>query len=385
MRKIITFFLIFLLVSLFFVSSSCAENSPFYKVTEYGYGEYRSMLNNAGDTAGYFTTDYTDPETGMSDTWTDTILWDKNNNPTYIGRDYSYTPGYRVYDINNSGQIAGDDYSASIWDKAKGISSIVSPGYSAAINEEGKVVGSYLVDDKARAFIWDKTSGIRDLGSMGGQDTKATDINYSGMVVGVSGSHGFIWDEHNGLRDISVLTGRSDLLYGGTPGLGAPSPVPIKINDAGTLLVNSASDSYIWNKYYGLVDIGSSLTNLNINNSDIIAGTKITGDLEHPWGPVSSLSFAFVWDKDKGILNLNDLLPDFMREGWDLVSVQAINDSGRILAFGYPKGTEWDSVDYRVGGRSFLLDPLVTPEPASMFLFGLGGAGMVLFRKRKRG
>jgi probable HAF family extracellular repeat protein len=172
---------------------------------------------------------------------------------------------------------------------------------TAITNSTGQVVGSAQTvagDPSAlHPFLWTAggTDGVpsnpqmKDLGSLvAGGNGWATDINDSGQVVGWSDSgqfdasgkpiqHAILW-QNGSMTDLRIPMGGNDL---------------------------------------------------TINNSAVVVG-----DEETTAGP----SHAFVWDRDHGVRDLNNLVPSNL--GAELRQASAANNQGQIVADG-PVGSTW--------------------------------------------
>lgn len=124
--------------------------------------------------------------------------------------------------INNAGQIAGYsavdnargfNYHGFVWSRATGIVDIgtLSGLGSAvlAINASGQVAGVSDFDvTYQHAISWTQAGGIVDLGTLGGTGSRALAINKQGVVVGLSdtprGSHAFLWTRALGMVDLNT-------------------------------------------------------------------------------------------------------------------------------------------------------------------------------------
>jgi probable HAF family extracellular repeat protein len=193
--------------------------------------------------------------------------------------------------INNAGQVAGYsavnnadgfNYHGFVWNKGSGmvdIGTLSGLGSAAlAMNAAGQVVGvSDTKDLNQHAIWWTREGGMVDLGTLGGTNSRALGVNRYGVVVGVSNTsagqfdyRAFLWTKAQGMVDLNkriphapaglVLTGAlaiSDtgaivagsnaglvLLKPGAGGTNAPVVGPITPGDpvaAGTRVAFSAS------------------------------------------------------------------------------------------------------------------------------------------------
>jgi probable HAF family extracellular repeat protein len=160
-----------------------------------------------------------------------------------------------------------------------------------------------------------------DLGTLGGTYSYAQALNNAGQVIGSSYLSG---GEHAFLY--SSGTGMVDLTLGGS------NSYAQALNDAGQV-------------------IGYSYTSGN------------------------AAQHAFLYS-DGAMTDLTSLLSSGF--GWQLNQVLGLNNQGRITGTGYFDGQL----------HAFQLSPeqinAVTPEPTSLALLGIGGAGMLLARRRSR-
>ncbi len=174
--------------------------------------------------------------------------------------------------------------------------------------------------DTERSSFW-SNGHVTDLGSLGGADTYETALNNDGVVVGASDlsgtvEHGFIW-QNGKMKDIGTLPGDS---WSGLTG----------INDLGVAIGDSGSGS-----------IG-----------DVV---------DHP----------VIWS-DGRLTPIASLIP--ADSGWDVQSLDDINDRDQIVGLGLFDGQE----------RAFLLTPATAqfiPEPSAM---GLACGALVLLRRARR-
>lgn len=126
--------------------------------------------------------------------------------PASVGQPYVFTfDGHQSQNIalgaasaiNNSGQVAGNDFATSrpcVW-SAGSVTYLndFGSGFAAVtdINDLGQVVGySQTAEGIEHASLWNSPTAL-DLGSLGAEASRAHAINNLGQVVG------YIWDEGN--------------------------------------------------------------------------------------------------------------------------------------------------------------------------------------------
>jgi probable HAF family extracellular repeat protein len=136
----------------------------------------------------------------------------------------------------------------------------------------------------------------------GGSSSSATGINAFGTVVGSSGSaqnpagaFAFLWSRKGGMKNLGTLPGGAWSSASG-------------VNDLGQVV--------------GIADAPSSPTHAFHRGRN--------------GAPTSDASLAFTWSADKGMLDLNDLIPG--GSGWVLINATAINLFGQIAGWGTING-----------------------------------------------
>lgn len=141
-----------------------------------------------------------------------------------------------------------------------------------------------------RAFLWDSENGMQDLGTLGGTDARALLINEKGQVVGHS--------------------------YTG------PTPSPF-------CNYPLATDSFIWEKGKGMVDLGglggTCTVAFNLHQRGQVVGiSNLAGD---------QLQHAFLWENGK----LQDLGGSL---GGSFTGTSAISETGEVAGYGYLAGDQ---------------------------------------------
>lgn len=317
-----------MLITTILFSAPSLSRAFMYEIFDLGGGEWRD-LNNNGQVVGswgYWKDgvltgggDSPDPFYAINDSGQMTgkhytgqaFIQDASGNRAYL----PFLDGQHLYPtaINNSGLIVGHNESYHTlfhWDAANGIESLVSTGYANGINDNGEIAGTLTSGGYIYAYIWNEDGGFNVFGNIG---SDAYGINDSGQVVGyidsaLVGKPAFIWDENNGMRYL-------DSLY------------------------PEGGDT--WN--------GVTSMALGINNYGVVVG--------HIRNGLNQVDHAVIWNINGEVSDLNELIDPTL--GWNLTKAVAINDNGWIIGQGInPEGFE----------HGFLL----TPEPATLLLLGLG-------------
>jgi probable HAF family extracellular repeat protein len=234
--------------------------------------------------------------------------------------------------INNLGEVVGSSVSNSsshafIWTASQGMRALAqfSESNSAfGVNDSSEVVGSFSSNDGVnnQAFLWTKTGGVQTLGSLGGASS-AVAINNAGQIVGNASTqpyggddHAFLWTASGGMQDLGTLAGGTDSTAA------AISPSGDVFGGSNTPN-NGGEEAYFWSQNTGMhsLNIGPTSSAAAVNSSN-----EVVGELErYP-------ETAFLWTKDKGSQNLNDLIPQ--GSGWRLWEAYGINNSGQIAVYG---------------------------------------------------
>jgi probable HAF family extracellular repeat protein len=275
----------------------------------------------------------------------------------------------RAVSVNDSGLVAGmtEKHRAALWTRSAGLREVPLPtGFSnteaVAVNKSGLLVGMAFdrTFTKHQAFTF--TAG--HLAWLPGDQTQANGINASGEIVGEALLPGknrtdpVYWSN----AKLHVL----DTCCGGSAKA---------VNKNGEIIGDTYDDkgryhAFLWNSAGDKQPIGpadhysSSIAVSDQGHAVSMAFPRIYffagGNLaqlalspkfpNHPramngcdvivgsFGPFSDKDRAFVWDKNAGFRDLNDLIPT--DPDWVLQAAMSINDRGEIVGFGEYKGDD---------------------------------------------
>jgi len=239
--------------------------------------------------------------------------------------------------LNSSGEVIGvavdrdgDRHRALVFRRGKPEVLAGERSKATAINDDGEIVGSAKLAGKAvsGAVLWKRGKAIALGGCCGGT---ATGINRRGQVVGEiydeEGSYSaFLWDEAHGVRRLGTSKSYSSA---------------IAINEAGHVLVQEFSEGIFLYQdgQFAHLNLSAKYTSdvRAISDCDAVVGG---------FGPFADAYRAFVWDKNLGFRDLNDLVPG--GSGWKLEVATSINNRGEIVGWGDYQGKD---------GAGFLLVP----------------------------
>lgn len=352
-----------LVVGAFALAGAWTHAAPTYHLTDLGSlgGAYTfaTDINDSGQVVGYGQNGEAD-ERGFI--WQDGVIEEIG---TIRGGRES-----RAYAVNNIGTVVGWSTTsgrgphAFTWTSQKGVRELPLGSerisYANAINGQGVIAGSYMVDDLAQRAFAIVNGQFTDLGTLGGDYSEANDVNEHGAIAGTAAdadgnARGFVWTEEAGLRALSTLGGS----FSSGQAINWHGMV------AGIAETTNGYHAVIWDANGNIIDLDAangteSSQALDLNDSGRVVGQTF----------VEAGARAVMWTPEGKFIDLN-LAVDESIDGWVLEGAVAINNHGQIVGYGTVNGEI----------HSYLLTPV--PEPGSVFALSAGLAGL-LYRRRKR-
>jgi len=222
-----------------------------------------------------------------------------------------------------------------------------------AINDADDVVGSSRIHQTfTSAFLW-RDGQMEDLGSHAGRGSWAYDVNSAGQVVGRSYSAESSWRaalwENGKIIDLGTLrpdnTGTSEA-YG--------------INDLGQIV--GFAQGYLY-RYYAAVWHNGQIYDLGVPQGTRESYAKGINNLGQivGHGYLNHRSIGFLWEPQRGMQRLDDLLP--ARTTFYPRLVWAINDAGQITGIASPKSApESQDLAFIMSPVNLTMD-LAAPSP----------------------
>lgn len=173
-------------------------------------------------------------------------------------------------------------------------------GFQVQLNDAGQVFFHSQTDSgQTQTFFWSQNTGRLALGTLGGDWSWLDGINNAGQVFGRSttasgNEHTFFWSESSGMQD----WGSRVVSYGNTT---------LSKTDAGQVfgIFQTASgyyDSFSWSESSGLGNLLPNLVATTMNNAGQIGGMVSANGEWH----------AFFWSETTGMIDLANLLPDYV-------------------------------------------------------------------------
>jgi probable HAF family extracellular repeat protein len=304
-----------------------------------------------------------------------------------------------AYGVNDSGQTVGYAYMSG----GSGPLAFVSAGgvldglgtfggtqsVAFGINNSGVVVGgAETATGYSNAFAHGGTGTLNaaadDLGTLGGDNSTAEAVNNAGTIVGEAQTaagayHAFVDTTGASLtaaNDRGTLGGVNSEAYGISE-----NGLVVGMSETGA---NDLSGNPIYHAFLdtgsGLIDLGTlggsflDSVALGVSSSGVIVGNAEEGPNS---GPGAELAFV---DFGSGLLDLNTLVAPGVLGGDMLISANAVNDNGAIVADGYDSSTG----TY----QAFLLQPQTAaiPEagPGTLFAAAVPVLFLLAFRRIRR-
>ena len=259
--------------------------------------------------------------------------------------------GFNGYanDINNAGVVVGVDTSSGqarpfVYKNGVKTNPTLNGrtlGYAASVNESGTVVGTFYsgggIDNDG--FVMNSGGSPTDIGAPSGfQNVDATGINDKGQIIGN------VYDSGTGYRAF-IRTSNVFKILGPLPG-GASTYTDHGIKNDGTIAIHGPS-AELYNggptKVYHAYTVGSNgfgaitdrgtynssyydVSVTDINESGVITATNNEG-LNDSQGMVNTAGVGFSRLDDLGVVTNGT--------GWHFASADAVNDSGKVVGFGY--------------------------------------------------
>ena len=282
------------------------------------------------------------------------VLW-KNGALVDIGAPGAASPA--AWDLNNAGVVVGEMPVNGVtrpfrWTEPAALVPFTTDtdGTSVArgVNNLGWSVGVAPVVGGSRCVLWgpDAAPQFKDDLGLG---TEGVGINDLGQVVGYFQENGnaraFLWDAVGGLKPLGTLfTSPNKAVFTG-------GSAAYRVNISGHVVGYSWSDdthvpprAFLWTEAGGMIDLGAFTTDgtsygWGINDSDQAVGEADAS---------SGMRHAFVWDRQRGKQDLNDLLDPATGTGWTLTRARSINANGWIAGQGRKDGQD----------RAILLKPI---------------------------
>ena len=237
--------------------------------------------------------------------------------------------------LNASGQVAftiGDWLSAAAYfyngAQFQNLGTLGDAGASAyAINDYGQVVGVSSLSSRGYSMLLSKPpmNGTPNLSlgspcfqiqlSLINSKARSAGSSIAAGSMGVGPGHAFLWTPAKGMVDLGTLSG--DV-----------SSLALGINNAGQVIGFSASSfvptvsgrGFFWSATDSMIDLGAAsgvtATPFAINNAG-----QVVGSASPPSGP----SYAFLWTKANGMVNVGGLGSD------TISSATAINNKGQVV------------------------------------------------------
>jgi probable HAF family extracellular repeat protein len=279
-------------------------------------GQHTAVLNSSGTVAGF-------ADTSLSDPFPNFCFWD-----------CLVVHAFRAHTdagLTDLGALPGGGSSVPTW--------ITANGLVTGVSENGETDPLFAGLPQLRAVLW-QPGAITDLGTLpeGGYQSEANAVNSSGQVGafwlwgGIAPPYqyqtrAFLWDAETGMQDLGTLGGtdaqallineRGQVVGLSYTGSTASSLCPYPL----------ATDSFLWTKEKGMVDLGSlggtcTLAQDMNERGQIVGTSNSMGDQSED---------AFLWERGQ-LHHLGGSL------GGDFTGAFAISQAGKAVGFGYLAG-----------------------------------------------
>lgn len=297
-------------------SHRCSVSSVEYEIVEIGEGS-PVAINDHGQLAGTMS---------LSDEVGRSFVWHCATGMQDIGALSERDPAVIAYDINNRGEVVGQNFIEGyedtlpfIWDRVNGMRAIsTESGIGYEINDWGDVA---LVEGPAS--VWNERTGMRSFSDVTGVDVwEFPRINnlrqVGGIRIGTEGPRFFIWGPLSGVRDRGPVP----------PSESRVGPEVTHMNEwgdlVGTLPVDAATLPFMVNRRGELELLaeyreGRTVSSLRINNRRQVVGLVDDG----------AGFTTFAWDSSNGLRPFADVLassPDAAK--YSFAGAVDINDRG---------------------------------------------------------
>jgi probable HAF family extracellular repeat protein len=260
------------------------------------------------------------------------------------------------YGINDKGYIVGQSHNkegqwhAFLWTPKNGMTDLGTLGGSESraitINSNDEVFGeSYDKKGKLKRFQW-KSGVMKDMGEAEDGKILFDEARIVGLAPSQSGStqHAAIW-QNGRMLSLGTLGGH----YSMARAISAKGDIAGEAENTARLL-----RPVLWKKESGKItaqDLFSSIKAaklegraLSLNDNGEVVGQANT----------ANNSYAFIWSRETGVRDLNQLVrdsdPEFPKRLWVFNKALAVNNCGQVAG----EGTLSDLGS----GRTFLLTPL---------------------------